>query len=70
MAQIVFDPFKNDSQSLQLGDGEGLTVENGLKSLSIYGNIEIAHNEKSHERVDELIELLTRVKAALPAPKK
>lgn len=61
-----FTPFANDDQVLNLGPDGGITVENGTESLAIYGDITIENTPQMHERVDELIELLTRIKKALP----
>lgn len=66
MSKIIFTPFANDTESLLAGPGEGLTFENGLESIVVYGDMEIEKSAKSRERLDELIEALSRIRSALP----
>lgn len=63
---IEFDPFGNDTQSVVAGPGEGMTLENGAESIVMYGDVEIEKTARSRERLDELIELLSRVRDSLP----
>lgn len=66
MAEITFTPFGNESESLQAGPGEGLTFENGLDAIAVYGDMEIERSAANRARLDELIEALTRVRDSLP----
>jgi len=60
-----FKPFDNDSQSLTIGSGNGITFENGLEDIIIYGDTTI--NSKTDSVViDRLIEVLTAIKNKLP----
>ncbi len=55
-----FLPFKNDSQSITVGPNEGLTVENGIDSISIYGQFEITKDVTKKE-VQDMINILIEI---------
>jgi hypothetical protein len=59
-----FAPFKNDSQSLTVGAGNGLTFENGTDSIKIYGDTEITPKSSAKD-IDEMIALLQAIKQGL-----
>jgi hypothetical protein len=59
-----FMPFKNDSQSVSIGNSNGLTFENGTEEISIYGDITIS-KKTDPETLDKLIDLLTDIKSSL-----
>lgn len=59
-----FAPFKNDSQSITIGQGNGLTFENGTDSIKIYGDTEITPKSSAKD-IDELIAVLQGIKQAL-----
>jgi hypothetical protein len=42
MAKKIINPYKNESESLQIG---GLTVENRLDRVSIYGSLDITRDK-------------------------
>ncbi len=62
-----FKPFENDSQSVTIGSGNGITFENGKNEIIIYGDTTINKNSDP-ATIDNLIELLTGIKENL-APK-
>jgi len=43
MAKKTINPFKNESESLQIGD---LTVENRIDRISIFGSIDITRDKE------------------------
>jgi hypothetical protein len=43
MAKKIINPFKNESESLQIGD---LTVENRIDRVSIFGSIDITRDKE------------------------
>lgn len=60
-----FKPFENDSQSLTIGKGNGITFENGLEEIVIYGDTTININTDSAV-LNNLLEILTAIKKKLP----
>lgn len=59
-----FKPFENDSQSISLGNGNGLTFENGTEEIAIYGDITIS-KKTNPETLDNLINLLSDIKSSI-----
>lgn len=59
-----FKPFENDSQSFTVGKGNGITFENGLKEVVIYGDTSINKNSDP-AIIDSLLEVLTAIKEQL-----
>ncbi len=55
-----FTPFYDDSSELVIGDNDAITIENGTKAVSIYGEIEIRRDQTGLERA-------RRIKAAIDA---
>ena len=43
MGKKIINPFKNESDCLQIGD---LTIENRIDRVSIFGNIDITHDKE------------------------
>jgi hypothetical protein len=62
MARKIMKPFKNESESLQIGD---LTVENRLDRVSIYGSIDITLDKEGLALARQLKEVLDLALAAL-----
>lgn len=60
-----FNPFENDSQSITIGNGNGLTFENGLDEIIIYGDTTIK-SSTDPVIIDSLLEILTAIKDRLP----
>lgn len=56
-----FSPFDNDTQSTTIGPDNGLTFENGLENIAIYGEF-VVSKDSSPEELDSLINLLTEIK--------
>lgn len=63
-----FQPFKNETQSITVGPDSGITFENSIDSINVYGDIQI-NQETSEKEIDELITVLTQVKNNLPKKK-
>jgi len=55
MAKKIINPYKNESESLQLGD---LTVENRIDRVSIYGSIDITRDKVGLANAQQLKEVL------------
>ena len=60
----TFKPFDNDSQSITVGPGNGVTFENGKDSIVVYGDYEIDKTTIPKE-IDDLIEMLESIKKEL-----
>jgi hypothetical protein len=63
-----FKPFDNDSQSITIGKGNGITFENGKDEITIYGDTSINKNSDPNT-IDILLEILTEIKANLTQTK-
>ena len=61
-----FFPFKNDEQSWSVGLGDGLTFNNGLDSISIYGEVRFELTEKSISLANELLVVLKDIELKTP----
>lgn len=59
-----FMPFENDVQSTNVGPGEGLTFENGIDEINIYGDFSIDKNTNVEE-INSLIEVFDKIKNQL-----
>lgn len=55
-----FEPFKNDSQSLTIGNGNGITFENGFDEIIVYGDITIT-KDTDPSIINALINVLTTI---------
>jgi len=55
MEKKIINPFKNESESLQMGD---LTVENRIDRVSIYGSIDITRDKEGLAIARQLKEIL------------
>jgi hypothetical protein len=60
----IIKPFGDDSSSVGIG---GLTVENGLDRVVLYGSLEITRDRAGLGLARELAELLNAAVAALSA---
>ena len=60
----IIKPFGDDSSSVGIG---GLTVENGLDSVVLYGSLEITRDRAGLGLARELAELLNAAVAVLSA---
>jgi hypothetical protein len=56
-----FKPFENESQSITVGNGNGITFENGSDEIVIYGDTTIKANSDPAV-IDSLLEILTAIK--------
>lgn len=55
MAQVDFSPYRNEEESLQLGD---LTIENRMDRVSIYGSIDLTLDKQGLKHARQLKEIL------------
>jgi hypothetical protein len=62
MAKTIINPFRNESESLQIGD---LTVENRIDRISIYGSIDIMRDKEGLAIARHLKEILDLTLAEL-----
>jgi hypothetical protein len=62
MAKKIINPFRNESESLQIGD---LTVENRIDRISIYGSIDITRDKEGLAVARQLKEVLDLTLAEL-----
>lgn len=60
-----FKPFENDSQSTTIGNGNGITFENGTDEITIYGDTTIS-KDTDPAVIDRLLEIFTDIKKTLP----
>lgn len=51
-----FSPFKNEADRVQIG---GLTIENRLDRVRIYGNLDITLDQEGLEAVRKLMEVFS-----------
>ena len=51
MSKLPFSPYKNESESLEIA---GLTVENRLDRVSIYGSIDLTKDKEGLEHAREM----------------
>ncbi|MDD4950825.1 hypothetical protein [Sulfuricurvum sp.] len=70
MPQITFLPFQNESESFEI---DGITLENRLDRVSIYGSIEITKDTIGLEKalklkrlLDATVDELKRQRGSLP----
>lgn len=63
---MKFDPFANESDSLEIG---GLTFENRVDKVSIYGSIDISRDKKGFEAAKKIVALLNAVVERLSSEK-
>lgn len=61
----VIDPFNNETQSVQLGGNEGLTIENRFDAVSIYGNIDIKKDKRGLAAAKTLLQIAHATVVAL-----
>lgn len=59
-----FKAFENDTQSVTVGPGEGLTFENSTETIIVYGNLEL-NKETDPKEIENLIKILTTIKNAI-----
>lgn len=55
-------PFQNESECLQIN---GLTIENRLDRVSLYGSLDITRDKEGLEKVVKLKEIVDSVVAAM-----
>ena len=58
----MIDPFANNHQSMQVGN---LVIENQTDKVTIYGDIDITHDEAGRAAIEELHQLTSAILAAL-----
>ena len=58
----MIDPFANNHQSMQVGN---LVIENQTDKVTIYGDIDITHDEAGRAAIAELHQLTSAILAAL-----
>lgn len=59
-----FDPFSDDSSVILL---DGLSVENGLSGIAIYGEIQLRKDSSSLHAIDLLVDVLTGIRREIEA---
>lgn len=62
MTKAALQPFRNESDTLQIGD---LTIENRLDRVSIYGSLDITLDRRGLTAARELKALLERAIASM-----
>jgi len=62
MAKKIINPFRNESESLQIDD---LTVENRIDRISIFGSIDITRDKEGLALARQLKEVLDLTMAEL-----
>jgi hypothetical protein len=62
MSKSALQPFKNESDSLQIGD---LTIENRLDRVSIYGSLDLTLDREGLKAARDLKTLLDRAIAEM-----
>jgi hypothetical protein len=62
MARKIIKPFRNESESLQIGD---LTVENRIDRVSIFGSIDITRDKEGVALARHLKEIIDLALAEL-----
>lgn len=60
-----FIPFGKDGQSLLMGTGEGITMENGKEVLSIFGQASFSPEATGQDKARELLGLLEAISEKL-----
>lgn len=66
MPQNTISPFRNESEVVQIN---GLTVENRLDRVSIYGSIDLTLDKLGLEKALNLLEIVKATVEALEAEK-
>jgi hypothetical protein len=66
MTRKIINPFRNESESLQIGD---LTVENRIDMISIFGSIDITRDKEGLAIARQLKEILDLTLAELEKEK-
>jgi hypothetical protein len=61
-----FKPFENDEQSWSGGEGDGLTINNGVQTLSIYGEIKFTAADQGGLAARELLSIFSEISKQLP----
>jgi hypothetical protein len=64
MSELTFNPFADDITAATFG---GLTVENGIASIVLHGDIVIGRSEGDLAAVRSLAALFARIEAAIVA---
>jgi hypothetical protein len=62
MAKKIINPFRNESECLQIGD---LTVENRIDRISLYGSIDITRDKEGLAVARQMKEILDLTLAEL-----
>lgn len=61
-----FKPFKNDSQAVNVGPSDSLSIENGLEEIAIYGDISVRKGDKDDKQaLQEVIDMLEKIKNSI-----
>lgn len=60
-----FDPFANDDQNWSVGEGDGLTIQNGTQSIAIFGEAKFGPSELDRASASELLGRLKAISARL-----
>lgn len=63
----TFSPFENESDSVQIGGPEGITVENRVDRVSLYGSLDITRDKQGLAFAKAIHEILTRTILRLEA---
>jgi hypothetical protein len=58
MAKITIEPFKNETESLQVGD---LTIENRTDRVSFYGSLDITLDKDGLSKARQLKDVVDRI---------
>lgn len=60
----TFKSFENDTQSITIGEGNGITFENGTDEIIVYGDTTF-DKDTDPATIDSLLEILTGIKNKL-----
>ena len=59
-----FEPFSDDSSVILL---DGLSVENGLSGIAVYGELQLRKDASSLHAIDLLVDVLTGIRQEIEA---
>jgi len=63
----TFMPFENEAQVVQIGGADGITVENRIDHISLYGSLDLTRDAQGLHLARALLDILSRTVSALEA---
>jgi len=61
----AFQPFADDSAAVEIGTGKAVTIENGLTSISLYGELALTRDKLGLGEARQLKMVIDAIVAAL-----